>query len=156
MNAELAFPNWTLLLDHEGETFTALTASQIGASDHSSDEHAASEPVGSHRRGSILSIAAEIELAFPNWTLLLDHEGESFTALTVSQIGASDHLSDTATQPVQAPAPALGGGPVRRFLVADEDVAAFSASHEQPIDPETTGSTSSEEPEKALDGYEDR
>jgi hypothetical protein len=177
--AEFALPNWTLFLDHEGDTFTTLTASQIGASEHPSDEHAATEPFGplpsaladvpvrrflvddedvaafsltpeerayseskgSDQTGSTLSSAAEAEFAFPNWMVLLDHEGESFTSVSASQMGPSDQLSED---------------PVRRFLVDVEDVTVFALVHEELAYPEVTGSTStrSEGAEMTLEGYE--
>jgi hypothetical protein len=116
---------------------------------------------------SALAVGAELtaaanesaEFAFSKWMLLLDHEGESFAVVRTAAMADSDELPDQYAG-IEADAPSASveiDVPVRRFLVEDEDLAAAWPSDEQ-ADAETTASTSTEvdEPEMALDRFEDR
>src|SRR5215217_257789 len=68
-----------------------LLASNIWAAKACSDVTSAIAPVPAiemalEDAASTSSTAAEAEFAFPNWILLADHEGDSFTSLSAAQL----------------------------------------------------------------------
>ena len=106
--------------------------------------------------GTLALIAADItgslavdvegeEFALRKWALLLDHEGESFAWISLSQTSGFDSFRAER----KPSAPALIGEPVQWVLVDDEGIPLF--------DPDTTGSTSTpDRSDLAPEGYEDR
>jgi hypothetical protein len=104
---------------------------------------------------SALSFDGETEFAFPNWMLLLDHEGESFTSLSASQLSESKNQSAEieSSDPFVFVAAEVS---LRQFFVDDdEDFTPFSVHYDDQADhPEATGSSSMAD--LAINGFEDR
>ena len=109
---------------------------------------------------SELSLAAlEAQITSPNWMLLLDHEGESFTLFTDAYVAGFEQIAlatsalDIAgsASSISLEVPALG-------LVLEDDAAAVLSELHEASYPTTTGSSSAalSETEIALSGYKDR
>jgi hypothetical protein len=97
------------------------------------------------------AVGLEAEFAIPNWMLLLDHEGESFTFYAGDNTsGIEELVGEPAWSFSSMPAgvPALG-------LVLDED-AAFILSQLYEAGPATTGSSFTVADGLARVGYEDQ
>jgi hypothetical protein len=102
--------------------------------------------------------ALEQQITSPNWMLLLDHEGESFTLFTDAYVAgfeqialATSALDIAAASSISLAVPALG-------LVLEDDAAAVLSELHEASYPTTTGSSSAalSETEIALSGYKDR
>jgi hypothetical protein len=103
--------------------------------------------------------ALEAQITSPNWMLLLDYEGESFTLFTDAYVAGFEPIAlatsalDIAgsASSISLEVPALG-------LVLEDDAAAVLSELHEASYPTTTGSSSAalSETEIALSGYKDR
>jgi hypothetical protein len=103
--------------------------------------------------------ALEAQITSPNWMLLLDHEGESFTLFAGAYVAGFEPIAlatsalDIAgsASSISLEVPALG-------LVLEDDAAAVLSELHEASYPTITGSSSAalSETEIALSGYKDR
>ena len=136
-----------------------LLASNIWAAKACSDVTSAIAPISAIEHTLVadpaaLSPIAEVEFAFPNWVLLADHEGDSFTSLSAAQLysSLSDEVGESRSSIAPTSAPELS---LSQVLVDDEGIPLLSLAEGYSL-ADVTGSTFLFEDEMALDGYEDR
>ena len=94
----------------------------------------------------------EAEIASPNWMLLLDHEGESFTFYAGDYTSESEQV---AGEPARSASHASARVP-NLGLVLDEDVAFIFSEFYEAAYPASTGSSSTVAEGLALVGFEDQ
>ena len=131
------------------ETTSSLASEAVSIAQHANE--AGSNQDLPTERALMLASGDEAGFAFPNWILLLDHEGESFTTASASQIETRSADLDAKTS--ESFGLAFVDLPANLILVDDDGIPLFSVTARE--EPEATGSIGVET-EWALDGYEDR
>ena len=109
---------------------------------------------------SELSLASlEAQITSPNWMLLLDHEGESFTFFTDAGVSGFEPIPlATSALDIAGSASSISLEVPASGLVLEDDAAAVLFELHEASYPTTTGSSSAalSESEIAVSGYKDR